>query len=286
MTSGKTFGESVRVVGSAVDMGINYIDTAAVYGTEEIVGAAVRGRRDEVVLSTKAMPFHSDGSLFDRATLRRSVEESLRRLDTDYVDVFHLHGVTTAAYESCVTDLLPELRLLRDRGWLRFIAVSERFAEDPAHGMLQLAARDNCWDVVMVGFNLLNRSARDRVLARTRENDIGVEVMFAVRRALSDPSELRAVVARLVTDGHVDAAAVDMTDPLGFLVHEAGASSVVDAAYRLAAHEPGCHVVLTGTGSVEHLRANVRSIQKPSLPAADLRTLESVFAGLDHVTGN
>ena len=72
----------------------------------------------------------------------------------------------------------------------------------------------------------------------------------------------------------------------GFLVHEGGAASVVDAAYRFARHEPGCHVVLTGTGSVEHLDENVRSINAPPLPGADLDRLRSLFGHLDHLSGN
>ena len=89
-----------------------------------------------------------------------------------------------------------------------------------------------------------------------------------VRRALSRPDELARVAAELVEQGRVDGADLDLDDPLGFLVHEGGAASVVEAAYRFARHEPGCHVVLTGTGSVEHLEENVRSINAPPLPDA------------------
>ena len=81
---------------------------------------------------------------------------------------------------------------LRDAGAIRFLAISERFAADPGHVMLQRAVLDDCWDVMMVGFNLLNQSARDRVFNATRERDIAVEVMFAVRRALSRQDELAA----------------------------------------------------------------------------------------------
>ena len=92
-------------------------------------------------------------------------------------------------------------------------------------------------------------------------------VMFAVRRALSDPEVCRALVADLVAKGAVDPATVaDGDDPLGFLVHPDGATSVVDAAYRFARHEPGCDVVLTGTGSVDHLDENVRSITAGPFP--------------------
>ena len=110
--------------------------------------------------------------------------------------------------------------------------------------------------------------------------------MFAVRRALSHPDELSRVATELVEQGHIDGAAVDLDDPLGFLVHEGGAASVVEAAYRFSRHEPGCHVVLTGTGSIDHLEENVRSINAPPLPSEDLELLRTLFGHLDHLSGN
>src|SRR6202011_4990721 len=78
----------------------------------------------------------------------------------------------------------------------------------------------------------------------------------------------------------VSAALADSDDPLGFLVHDGGASSVTDAAYRYVRHEPGVDVVLFGTGSPEHLKANIASILKPPLPAADQAKLRTLFSHL------
>src|SRR5436190_18543861 len=263
---GASVDESVALVRHALDLGINYIDTAHAYATEQIVGEAIGRKRDEVVISTKVSPRASDGVLLDAAGLREAVHASLGKLKTDWVDVFHLHGVGHEEYDYCVAELVPELERLRDEGQIRFLALSERFASDPGHTMAQRAARDDCWDVMMVGFNLLNQSARDRVFTVTREKGIAIEVMFAVRRVLSRRDELARVARALVDDGHVGADELDPDDPLGFLVHEGGAASVVEAAYRYVRHEPGCQVVLTGTGSAEHLEQNVRSINLPALP--------------------
>ncbi len=242
--------------------------------------------RGEVVLSTKVSPYSRDGALLDAAGLREAVQTSLRKLNTDWIDVYHLHGVGAEEYDYCVAELVPALERLRDDGSIRFLALSERFAADPGHEMSQRAVRDDCWDVMMVGFNPLNPSARERVFAATRKKDIAIEVMFAVRRVLSRPEELVRVAGELVADGHVDSDGLDLDDPLGFLVHEGGAGSVVEASYRYARHEPGCHVILTGTGNVEHLQENVRSINEPPLPGADLERLRNLFGHLDHLSGN
>ena len=189
---GASVDDSVALVRRALDLGITYVDTAQAYGTEPIVAEALRGRRDAVVLSTKASPRSRDGELLDAGGLRDAVERSLAALDTDWIDVFHLHGVGADEYEHCVTELVPELERQRDAGAIRFLAISERFAFDPGHTMLQRAVEDDCWDVMMVGFNLLNQSARERVFVATRDQDVAVEVMFAVRRALSRADELAA----------------------------------------------------------------------------------------------
>jgi aryl-alcohol dehydrogenase-like predicted oxidoreductase len=238
------------------------------------------------VISTKSNPRRDGGSPLRAHELREAVHASLHELLTDVIDVFHLHGVIASEYDHCVTELVPELRRLQDRGSIRFVAVSELFADDPSHAMLRRAVRDDCWDVMMLGFNPLNQSARDSVLPHTTQRDIGVEVMFAVRRAFSNPDQLARVVAELVEQGRIDRDAVDVDDPLGFLVRDGGASSVVDAAYRYARHEPGCHVVLTGTGSAPHLQANVRSIDSGPLPDDHLATLRTLFGHLDHLSAN
>lgn len=281
---GASEAESVAVVRRALDLGITFIDTARAYGTEEIVGKGIAGHRDSVIVSTKAHPVSRDGPL-PAAALRQSLEKSLTRLTTDHVEVFHLHGVSDDVYDHCRDELVPEMEKLRDEGKIGFLAISEVFGRDPGHVMLQRAVADGCWDVMMVGFNLLNPSARTRVFPATIASDVGVLVMFAVRRALSQWDELRRVVAELVDQGRVTGD-VDLEDPLGFLVHDGGAASVVEAAYRFTRHEPGTHVILTGTGSVAHLEENVQSITAPPLPPDDLERLQKLFGHLDHLSGN
>ena len=138
----------------------------------------------------------------------------------------------------------------------------------------------------MVGFNILNQSARERVLAATQEKDIGVLIMFAVRRALSDRKALGEAVADLLERGCVDPELVGDETALDFLVREGGATSLQDAAYRFARYESGVHVVLSGTGKVEHLEANAESLIRPPLPAEDVERLRQMFAGVDDVSGN
>jgi aryl-alcohol dehydrogenase-like predicted oxidoreductase len=291
-STGKSEAESVAVVRTALDAGINFIDTAEAYRTEAIVGQAIRGlERSKLVISTKK----SGGRSITPANLRRSLEDSLQRLGTDYVDVYHLHGVTLEDYPYLAAEIVPEMLKLRDEGKLRFLGVTEHWNSDKRHLMLQRALQDDVWDVMMVGFNLLNQSARELVFRRTIEKDIGILIMFAVRRALSRPEKLAEVLDELIAVGQLDLADLDRADwnradsdrahALDFLVHDGGAVSVPDAAYRFSRDEPGTHVILSGTGNPAHLQDNIESFCRPPLPDADRRRLEHIFRNVDSVTG-
>jgi len=285
MSAGNDEAHAARVVSHALDLGMNFIDTARAYRTETAVGKAIAGRRDQVILSTKASAGRGD-VLLSAEELTISLEKSLTRLDTDYVDVFHLHGVRPEQYDHCVKTLVPELLRQRDLGKLRFLGITEQFVSDTGHQMLQRALRDDFFDVVMVGFNLLNPSARERVFPHTIEADVGTLIMFAVRRALSQPEALSDLVAGLVASGEVDARTLNAEDPLRFLREHADVSSIVEAAYRFCRHEPGAHVVLTGTGNPDHLEENVAAIQAPPLPDEIQSALRDLFGNVDSVSGN
>jgi aryl-alcohol dehydrogenase-like predicted oxidoreductase len=282
-STGKTMGESVAVVRQALDAGINLVDTSEAYGTEEIVGQAIRGLdRRSLVLSTKK---RVRGGISPPDVVQ-SLEASLKRLGTDYVDLYHLHAVVLEDYERLLHEIVPTMQRLREQGKIRHLAISERFGADTQHAMLQRALQDDVWDVMMVGFNPLNQSARESVFAQTIKKEIGILVMFAVRRALSRPGRLKEVLAELIERGEVDAKDVDLDNPLSFLIHEGGATSIPDAAYRFCRDEPGAHVILSGTGNPAHLQENLATFERPPLPEADRRRLEQIFQRVDSVAGN
>jgi aryl-alcohol dehydrogenase-like predicted oxidoreductase len=284
MARGADVHQAAAMVRQALELGVTFIDTARAYGTEEAVGKGIAGRRDEVFLSTKAGPGRG-ATLTTAAELTQSLEVSLRRLGTDHVDVFHLHGVQPGQYDYCARELVPEMQRQRAAGKIRFLGITEQFGTDTGHAMLPRALADNHFDVVMVGFNLINPSARDRVFPLTLAHDVGTLIMFAVRRQLSDPTALKEAVAGLILSGEVDADKIDPNDPLGFL-RDAGIGSIVEAAYRFCRHEPGAQVILTGTGNVAHLQSNLAAIQAPPLPADVQARLASLFGRVDSVSGN
>jgi L-galactose dehydrogenase len=282
----KSQTEAVAVVRRAIDLGVNFIDTAEWYGTEPVVGAAIADvARDQLVLSTKKTipPLdHPDPG----AEVIKSLEGSLKRLRTEYVDIYHVHGVYPGQYDYVKERLLASFVQLRHEGKIRAVGITERFPNDPTHTVLRQALQDGDWDVIMIGFNLLNPCARKDVFRTTQKQGVGVINMYAVRRGLSQPALLKSICADLVKKGVVAARSLNSNDPLDFVLRDGLVSSVPEAAYRFCRHEPGVHVVLTGTGNPDHLKSNVEAIAKPPLMEPILRRLEEVFGNVDWVSGN
>jgi aryl-alcohol dehydrogenase-like predicted oxidoreductase len=269
------------IVRAAYDGGVNFFDTATVYGTQGAVGQGLRGiPRDRYILSTK-FPYKGKTGEDLLATL----EESLRELRTGYVDVYHLHGVAPEDYPQVRETLVPAMRKAQAAGKIRFLGITEVFGTDTGHRMLQAALPEDLFDVIMVGYNLLNPSAARRVLPLALERKTGVLCMFAVRKALSNPQQLAVDIDRILRQGQADPALVKREGALDFLTAPGGAASVMEAAYRFCRHTPGIGVVLTGTGSRDHLRDNLAAIQGPPLPKELLERLELLFGGVDCVSG-
>jgi aryl-alcohol dehydrogenase-like predicted oxidoreductase len=278
--TGKSEAEAIAIVHRALDLGVNFFDTAAVYGTEKVLGKALeKVPREQVVIATKAwIPRREGRTAGERAVA--SLDQSLRRLGTDYIDVFQLHGVAPESYDRAREVIAPALLAEKEKGKIRHLGVTETGSSDGEHRMARRAVEDPAWDTLMLAFHMMHQNARAEVFPRTIENGVGTLLMFAVRNIFSKPERLREELRRLAGEGQIARWLAHAPDPLGFLVHEAGASSVTDAAYRFVRHEPGVDVVLFGTGDPEHLRANIASILKPPLPETDCRILAKHFGRL------
>ena len=282
LKSGLSEDEAARLVLDAIELGVNFIDTAPPYGTEGVVGRALKSvPRDKVVVATKST-VRRDGEWWTPARVVASLDNSLRVLGTDYVDVFMLHAINPDMYDYALNTLAPALVAEKQKGKIRHIGFTENPIVDHTNATLKRAVHDPVWDVFMVGFHMMHQGARVNVFPMTRQNGIGTLIMFAVRSIFADPPRIAREMRELAQKGLVETWLGETDDPLGFLVHEAGAASVIEAAYRYARYEPGVDAVLFGTGNAAHLRANIASLTKPPLPEPDRAKLKALFG---HLTG-
>ena len=280
LSTGKTETEAVALIRAALDLGVNLIDTAGAYGTEGVVGQALHGvPRDQVVVCTK-VSVQKGEKHFSPEWVVESLDNSLRQLDLDHVDLFQLHAVPPAMYEHARDVIVPVLLKEKAKGKFRHLGITETAPNDPNQDMLFRAARDPQWETAMIAFHMMHQVSRERVFPATRANGVGTLMMFAVRSIFARPEHLAGTMRDLAAAGSVPAALADSDDPLGFLVHPGGATSITDAAYRYVRHEPGVDVVLFGTGDQAHVRTNISSILAPPLPEADRTRLAALFGHL------
>lgn len=276
--------ESVRVVKRAIEMGVNLIDTSARNGTEHIIERAIRGYdRDRLVLSTKALV--SEGTTLNTpAQFRESIEGSLRALNTPYVDILHLHSPLPSEYEYAVNELLPIIQGFQAAGRARYVGISEHFDKDRDHAMLQRALVDDYFDVVMVGFNIVNQSARDFVFPAAQHRDVGVLGMYVVRKALSSETHFREALKELQSELPPGLARDTIIERL--TVDGESRRPLPDVAYRYGRDELGLHSVLVGTGNISHLEQNYATFNAPRLDRDTARFISETFGHISDFSGN
>ena len=171
--AGSDDAESIRTIHRALELGVTFIDTAEVYGpyaNEELVGRALKGRRDRVVLATKFGLISHTGrgtGVVDSspASIRTAVEGSLRRLDTDYIDLYYQHRVDP---QTPIEDTVSTLAELVAEGKIRHIGLSEAGANTirRAHGVHPITALQS-------EYSLWTRDPEPEVLPLLRELGIG-----------------------------------------------------------------------------------------------------------------
>jgi aryl-alcohol dehydrogenase-like predicted oxidoreductase len=205
-------------------------------------------------------------------------------LGVERLDIYFIHGLGAEHYPAARDRFRPLLEKAKQAGKIRLYGLTEGFERDTSHVMLRQAVAEGGWDVFMVGYNLVNQSALERVLKPAREKGIATLGMFAVRRGLIEPELLRKVLGRLVELGEIDpilAQEPDLMTALGLRGH---CASLVEAAYRFCAYEPALDVVLVGTGSSAHLADNLRAVEQGPLPAAVINRLRALFSRVEGVS--
>ena len=164
-----------KLLHTALDMGINLIDTATGYGkSEEILGRALKTvDRNRYYIATKTRPVR-ENRILSASELAHQVETSLKRLQLETIDIFQFHGVQRNEYDGVRDSLVSTAQKLKSQGKIRFIGITEMYFRDGDHQVLQRAVKDDLFDTVMVGYNLLNQTAEKTVFPLCDIHKVGI----------------------------------------------------------------------------------------------------------------
>jgi L-galactose dehydrogenase len=167
-------GEGIRAVHFAIDSGINFFDSSPYYGNtlaETRLGEALAGRRERVILATKCGRYGLDDFDFSAKRVFASMDESLRRLQTDYIDLFQVHDVEFGDVQQVIHETLPALRQLQQQGKARYIGVTGY----PPRVLRRIAEATPVDSILTYcHYNLLNTDMDGVLTAFAQERGIGL----------------------------------------------------------------------------------------------------------------
>lgn len=265
--------ESVRMVNCAVDAGINFFDTADIYSDglcEEILGKALAGKRDKVVVATKcgyAMGSGPNEKGLSRRHILKAAEESLRRLRTDYIDVYLLHqpDYTTPLEES----LRAMDQLVKD-GKVRYVGMSNYAAWQVCQAQWICDRRDLAPIVcVQLMYNLLARGVEQELLPFCREMGVGIMAYNPLagglltgkhRKGQPPVKGTRFDLQKIYRDRYWHDSFFGAVEALKIIAADAGLSLIeLSLRWVLAQHDVTC--VNLGASSLDQLENNLKACQ-------------------------
>jgi L-galactose dehydrogenase len=241
----------------ALDAGINFFDSSPYYGNglaEERLGKVLRGRRDEIILATKAGRYGDADFDFSADRIGRSVEESLRLLGTDYVDILQLHDVEFVDLEGPIGEGYRELVRLQEAGMCRFIGMT---GYPTAMTRRVMTECDLDLTLSYAHSTLLDDCLSTEVLPLAQQRRVGVINAAAVALGLLTESGPLPHIARVVGEEICAAArrAVEVCQRRG--------ADVSFLANQYSIQRSGCATTLIGTAKERHLDSAVAAAEKP-----------------------
>jgi aryl-alcohol dehydrogenase-like predicted oxidoreductase len=282
---------AIRMVDACLDAGINFFDTANVYtggNSETIVGRALKGRRDRVVLASKVAAKvgpAADQSGLSRAAITRGIEESLQRLQTDYLDLYYLHWPDyTVPFE----ETLEVCGELVRSGKVRHLAVSN-FASWQITRLLWLAEQRNlpAVGVTQPMYNLLARGIEQELLPMCREFKVATVVYNPLAGGLlTGKQKIEAPLPgtrfdknQAYLDRYWHEANFGAVQELGTIARDAG-RSLVSLALNWVLHHTPVDSVIIGASRLEQLQENLRALQEGALSAEVVASCDRVWGKL------
>jgi len=255
-------GESMENIGnvlnSALDAGINVIDTAECYeGGEKSIGNAISKRRDEFLLFTKCGHPRGIGSAdWSASSILQSIERSLRRLQTDRIDLIQLHGCSEAVLKK--GEAISALEKARERGWVRYLGYSGD--GHPA----RFAVECDAFDALQTSINIADQEAVSQIAPLTRARNIGLIAKrplanFAWKTGHKPINSYHHQYYERLRKLNFD-----------FLRNDEGSIAI---ALRFVLSVPGVHTAIVGTTKPERCQENARLLESRPLPQNEYKAI-------------
>lgn len=280
--------DSLKIMDCAVDNGINVFDTADVYNggeSERIVGKGLKGRRDQIILATKVFYPVTEGinnSGLSRGHIIQGVEDSLKRLETDYIDIYYMHSPD---YNTSLEESLEAMDSLVKSGKIRYIGVSN-YAAWQISDILAVCDKHNFVAPVITEnvYNLLTRGIEEELLPCTRTHKIAMTAYNPLAAGL---------LSGKYNDGNINAGErfsqhadyrqrywmdsnLKAVKNLADLAGDHG-MTLIELAMKWIDAQEGITSIITGVSKLSHMEQNVKLLDGDALPEEVLQECDAIW---------
>ncbi|PLR99823.1 aldo/keto reductase [Bacillus sp. T33-2] len=274
MSLGTVEKHAKQVVEAALDEGVNYFDTADLYDfgeNEKLVGLALKSVRDKVIIATKAGNRWNearDGWSWDpsKQYIKEAVKQSLKRLHTDYIDLYQLHGGTI---EDPIEETIEAFEELKEEGYIRQYGISSI-----RPNVIQKYIEKSNIVSVMMQYSILDRRPEEEALPLLHEHGISVMARGSVAKGLLSNRMLEKAEKG---QGFLDYTYEELKDLLPVLKERLAADrplNEVALQYNLA--NPAVASVVTGASTVEQVRENAHAVKGSTLTRDEVELIQSM----------
>ncbi len=275
MSLGTSEKEAVSILHAAIDTGINYLDTADLYDyglNEEFVGKALRGRiREQVIVATKVgnrFTKEKNGWSWDpsKAYIMQEVKESLRRLGTDYIDLYQLHGGTI---EDSIDETIEAFDQLQKEGIIRYYGISSI-----RPNVIREYLKRSHIVSVMMEYNLLNRRPEE-LFSLLAKHNVSILARGPVAKGLLTNHNAQKI-QRVMDKGYLSYSYEELQATIKRVKQATSTRSLSETAIQYCLYNPVVAAAISGASSLEQLYENVRVAEAMPLTKEEYDCLASI----------
>lgn len=273
MSLGTEKNKALSLLDEAIELGINYLDTADLYDfgrNEEIVGEAIQNRRHDIILATKAGNRWEEGKegwYWDpsKAYIKEAVKKSLTRLKTDYIDLYQLHGGTM---EDNIDETIEAFEELKQEGVIRYYGISSI-----RPNVIKEYVRKSNITSIMMQFSLLDRRPEEW-LSLLEEHQISVVARGPLAKGLLTEKPLEKAGDRVKQNGYLSYSYDELAHVRKSVSDIAPDLSMTELSLQYLLAQPAVTSVIAGASKVEQLKENIEAAGARSLSGQEIKALQ------------
>lgn len=283
MSLGTDERRAQSVIQAALEEGINYFDTADLYDfgvNETIVGKALKNVRENVIIASKAgnrWNEAKDSWSWDpsKAHIKEAVKQSLKRLQTDYIDLYQLHGGTI---DDPIEETIEAFEELKSEGFIKYYGISSI-----RPNVIRQYTEISNMVSVMMQFSILDRRPEEEVLPLLQDRGISVVTRGTVAKGMLSDQLLNKASESVVKNGYLDYSFEELEEILPLLKEKLAPSrSLAEVAIHYNLAQPAIASVVAGASSVEQIKENARASRSNPLTTEEIQFIQQITKAIKY----